>query len=62
MRAFDELERATSLKDNHGASRVANLGTHASIPTVPGLADARPLTNIEALDLERLPTASSASP
>ena len=32
-----------------------NLGTHASIPTVPGLADARPLTNIEALDLERLP-------
>ena len=32
-----------------------NLGTHASIPTVPGLADARPLTHIEALDLERLP-------
>src|SRR6202521_3873851 len=32
-----------------------NLGTHASIPMVPGLADARPLTHIEALDLERLP-------
>jgi len=32
-----------------------NLGTHASIPTVPGLADACPLTHIEALDLERLP-------
>ena len=29
--------------------------THASIPIVPGLADARPLTHIEALDLERLP-------
>ncbi|MCU1382587.1 MAG: Dihydrolipoyl dehydrogenase [Acidobacteria bacterium] len=32
-----------------------NLGTHASMPMVPGLADARPLTHIEALDLERLP-------
>lgn len=32
-----------------------NLGTHASIPMVPGLAEARPLTHIEALDLERLP-------
>ena len=32
-----------------------NLGTHASIPMVPGLADARPLTHIEALDLQRLP-------
>ena len=32
-----------------------NLGTHANIPVVPGLADARPLTHIEALDLERLP-------
>jgi pyruvate/2-oxoglutarate dehydrogenase complex dihydrolipoamide dehydrogenase (E3) component len=32
-----------------------NLGTHASIPPVPGLADSRPLTNIEALELDRLP-------
>jgi pyruvate/2-oxoglutarate dehydrogenase complex dihydrolipoamide dehydrogenase (E3) component len=32
-----------------------NLGTHATIPTVPGLAGARPLTNIEALELDRLP-------
>ena len=32
-----------------------NLGTHASIPPVPGLAEARPLTNIEALELDRLP-------
>lgn len=32
-----------------------NLGTHASIPMVPGLADARPLTHVEALDLDRLP-------
>lgn len=32
-----------------------NLGTHASIPSVPGLEDSEPLTNIEALELGRLP-------
>lgn len=32
-----------------------NLGTHANIPPVPGLADAQPLTNIEALELDRVP-------
>jgi pyruvate/2-oxoglutarate dehydrogenase complex dihydrolipoamide dehydrogenase (E3) component len=33
-----------------------NVGTRATIPPVPGLADARPLTHIEALELDRLPT------
>jgi pyruvate/2-oxoglutarate dehydrogenase complex dihydrolipoamide dehydrogenase (E3) component len=32
-----------------------NVGTHAAIPHVPGLEDARPLTNIEALELDYLP-------
>jgi pyruvate/2-oxoglutarate dehydrogenase complex dihydrolipoamide dehydrogenase (E3) component len=32
-----------------------NLGTHATIPDVPGLRAARPLTNIEALELDRVP-------
>jgi pyruvate/2-oxoglutarate dehydrogenase complex dihydrolipoamide dehydrogenase (E3) component len=32
-----------------------NLGTHATIPDVPGLVTARPMTHIELLDLERLP-------
>ena len=32
-----------------------NLGTHARIPPVPGMAEAQPLTNIEALELDRLP-------
>jgi pyruvate/2-oxoglutarate dehydrogenase complex dihydrolipoamide dehydrogenase (E3) component len=32
-----------------------NLGTHASIPSVPGLAESKPLTNIEILELDRLP-------
>jgi pyruvate/2-oxoglutarate dehydrogenase complex dihydrolipoamide dehydrogenase (E3) component len=33
-----------------------NLGTHASIPGVPGLADAEPLTHVGALELGRLPS------
>ena len=33
-----------------------NLGTHAAVPDVPGLADAAPLTHVEALELGRLPS------
>jgi pyruvate/2-oxoglutarate dehydrogenase complex dihydrolipoamide dehydrogenase (E3) component len=47
---------------NSGGTRVltgdqvfVNLGTHAAIPSVPGLEAARPLTHIEALELEYLP-------
>jgi pyruvate/2-oxoglutarate dehydrogenase complex dihydrolipoamide dehydrogenase (E3) component len=32
-----------------------NLGTHAAIPNVPGLAAAKPLTHVEALELDRVP-------
>jgi pyruvate/2-oxoglutarate dehydrogenase complex dihydrolipoamide dehydrogenase (E3) component len=32
-----------------------DLGSRAAIPEVPGLADATPMTHVEALDLERLP-------
>ena len=32
-----------------------NIGTHAAIPEIPGLADARPMTHVEVLDLQRLP-------
>jgi pyruvate/2-oxoglutarate dehydrogenase complex dihydrolipoamide dehydrogenase (E3) component len=32
-----------------------NLGTHASIPSVPGLREAGPLTNVDLLELDRLP-------
>jgi pyruvate/2-oxoglutarate dehydrogenase complex dihydrolipoamide dehydrogenase (E3) component len=38
------------------ADRVfVNVGTHATVPDMPGLRDARPMTHIEALDLQRLP-------
>jgi len=32
-----------------------DVGTHATVPSIPGLQEARPLTHVEALDLERLP-------
>ncbi|HVX14809.1 MAG TPA: FAD-dependent oxidoreductase [Pirellulales bacterium] len=32
-----------------------NVGTRARIPNVPGLVDAKPMTHVEALNLERLP-------
>jgi pyruvate/2-oxoglutarate dehydrogenase complex dihydrolipoamide dehydrogenase (E3) component len=48
---------------NAGGTRVLagdqvflNLGTHALIPEVPGLEDARPLTHIEALELDHAPS------
>ena len=38
------------------ADRVfVNVGTHATIPDTPGLREARPMTHIEALDLQRRP-------
>jgi pyruvate/2-oxoglutarate dehydrogenase complex dihydrolipoamide dehydrogenase (E3) component len=33
-----------------------NLGSHAAIPNIPGLKEARPLTHIEALELDYLPS------
>src|SRR5215831_13560868 len=38
-----------------GAQVFLNLGTHAAVPRVSGLAEARPLTHIEALELDYLP-------
>jgi pyruvate/2-oxoglutarate dehydrogenase complex dihydrolipoamide dehydrogenase (E3) component len=32
-----------------------NVGTHAAIPSIPGLAEAMPLTHIEALELDICP-------
>jgi pyruvate/2-oxoglutarate dehydrogenase complex dihydrolipoamide dehydrogenase (E3) component len=47
---------------NDGGTRVVtgdrvflNLGTHATIPPISGLAEAGPLTHIEVLDMRRLP-------
>src|SRR6478735_3118605 len=39
-----------------GDEVVVNVGSHAAIPAVPGLSEARPLTHIEALELDELPS------
>lgn len=48
---------------NDGSSRTIaaeriflNLGTHAAIPAVPGLRESAPLTHIEILEMDRLPS------
>jgi pyruvate/2-oxoglutarate dehydrogenase complex dihydrolipoamide dehydrogenase (E3) component len=38
-----------------GERMFLNVGTHATIPPIPGLAEAGPITNIELLELDRLP-------
>ena len=54
--------KTLEVKLNDGGVRVLtadkvflNVGTHAAIPNVPGLAAAQPLTHIEALELDYLP-------
>jgi pyruvate/2-oxoglutarate dehydrogenase complex dihydrolipoamide dehydrogenase (E3) component len=39
----------------HGEKIVIGTGTHAKLDTIPGLAEAQPLTHIEALELDTLP-------
>ena len=54
--------RTIQVSLNDGGTRVLrgdrvalNLGTHATIPDIPGLVAAEPLTNVELLELDRLP-------
>src|SRR5262249_21030361 len=54
--------KTVEVRLNGGGTRVLagdrvflNLGTHATIPSIPGLSDSRPLTNIELLELDRAP-------
>jgi pyruvate/2-oxoglutarate dehydrogenase complex dihydrolipoamide dehydrogenase (E3) component len=51
-----EVELANGgIRRMRGERVFLNLGTHATVPDVPGLAAARPMTHVELLDLERLP-------
>src|SRR5437660_10597311 len=54
--------RTVEISLNDGGTRVIagervflNVGTHAAIPDVPGLAASQPMTHVEALNLDRLP-------
>jgi pyruvate/2-oxoglutarate dehydrogenase complex dihydrolipoamide dehydrogenase (E3) component len=55
-------DRTVEVRLNQGGTRVISgdrvfldLGSRAAIPDVPGLAAAKPMTHVEALDLDRLP-------
>jgi pyruvate/2-oxoglutarate dehydrogenase complex dihydrolipoamide dehydrogenase (E3) component len=54
--------KTIEVKLNDGGTRtligdkvIINVGTYATIPPIPGLADAGPMTNIELLEIDRLP-------
>jgi pyruvate/2-oxoglutarate dehydrogenase complex dihydrolipoamide dehydrogenase (E3) component len=54
--------KTVEVRSNEGAVRVLagdqvvlNVGTRAAIPDVPGLKAAKPMTHVEALELDRLP-------
>jgi pyruvate/2-oxoglutarate dehydrogenase complex dihydrolipoamide dehydrogenase (E3) component len=54
--------KTVEVRLNAGGTRVLagdrvflNLGTHATMPAIPGLVDSRPLTNIELLELDHVP-------
>ena len=54
--------KTVEVRLNAGGTRVLagdkvflNVGTHATMPSIPGLSDSRPLTNIELLELDRVP-------
>jgi pyruvate/2-oxoglutarate dehydrogenase complex dihydrolipoamide dehydrogenase (E3) component len=54
--------RTLEVRSDDGATRVLtgepvflSTGSHAAIPSIPGLEAARPLTHIEALELDYLP-------
>jgi pyruvate/2-oxoglutarate dehydrogenase complex dihydrolipoamide dehydrogenase (E3) component len=54
--------KTLEVKLNDGGTRVLaadkvflNVGTHAAVPNVPGLAEVGPLTHVEALELDYLP-------
>jgi len=38
-----------------GANVIVSTGTHAALETIPGLAEAQPLTHVEALELDEIP-------
>ncbi len=54
--------KTVEVKAEDGSTRIMtgdqvflNVGTHAALPAIPGLQAARPMTHVEALELDRVP-------
>jgi pyruvate/2-oxoglutarate dehydrogenase complex dihydrolipoamide dehydrogenase (E3) component len=54
-RTVEVLREGADTRVISGERVFLNVGTRAALPDVPGLADAAPMTHIEALELERVP-------
>ena len=54
-RTLEILLNSGEVRTVTGDRVVINVGTHAAIPDIPGIADARALTHVEALELDYLP-------
>ena len=45
-----------TIRQLRGTKVIVNTGTHAALPPIPGFAEAQPLTHIEALELDEVPS------
>lgn len=54
-KTIEVVLNAGGMRQLKGNRVFINVGTRARIPNVPGLAEAKPMTHVEALNLERLP-------
>ncbi len=54
-RTIEVALRDGGIRRLRGTNVIISTGTHATIPPIPGLAEAQPLTHIEALELDRVP-------
>ncbi|MER9565169.1 MULTISPECIES: mercuric reductase [unclassified Mesorhizobium] len=54
-RTIEVRQTQGGIRHLEGERVFLDLGTRAAVPDIPGLADAAPLTHVEALDLDRLP-------
>ena len=52
----DGSKSGSSIRHLRGTNVVIGVGTRASIPPIPGLAESNPLTHVEALELDQLPS------
>src|SRR5262249_27105964 len=54
-RTLEAILPGGTTRQLRGTNVIVNTGTHASSEAIPGLADAHPLTHIEALELDEVP-------
>jgi pyruvate/2-oxoglutarate dehydrogenase complex dihydrolipoamide dehydrogenase (E3) component len=54
-RTLEVALRDGTIRRLRGTNVIVNTGTHATFAPIPGLADAQPLTHVEALELDEVP-------